>query len=317
MIIRNEEGQSVGYAYKDGVWTAFTGNVSAANVYFDNDITCAGSYTQVGNVTKTASEVTKIPAKGKSVEDVMRAIFTKELQPSATQPSAVITLTGAGSYEVGTTFTPKYTTNFNAGSYTYGPATGVTVTGWYIEDSLGHTATTTTGSFMPFVVNDTTNYKITAKASHTAGTIAVTNMGSPSNPTIQILAGDKTSNSSSVTGYRSFFYGVVNDTVAMDSAKVRALTNGKKTSAQKVTVKVNGNTNAKRIIVAIPTKSGLKVKTVSKTDGLVTDITSTYSKTGTVQVDGANNVGDMVSYDIWTYQPAAIDSGEIHEITIG
>lgn len=319
IVVKSPAGGTVGYIWNEDntKWITFSGNVLAENVFFTDDITCAGAYTQVGNISKTQNGTTTISTTGKSLLDLMTQIFTQELQPTKTEPSVSLTFSQAGEYEVGTTVTPSWSATLNAGSYTYGPATGVSATAWTITDTAGNSDTVASGSFASFVVGDSTNYKITAKVDYNAGAVANTNMGNPSSPTVQIAAGDKSKTSSAVTGYRSMFYGVVNNTNALDSAAIRALTNGGKTKATTVTVSVNGNTSAKRIIVAIPTASGKKVTTVSKTDGLVTDITSTYSKTGTVMVDGANNVGSTVSYDIWTYQPASIDAAEVHEITIG
>lgn len=318
LIISEDKTNSMGYIYTlDYNWIAFSGNVSAGNTLFEKDILCAGNYTQVGNITKTTSGTVTIPAKGKTIEEVMTNIFTQELQPTKTEPSVNITFSQAGAKEVGTTITPSYTTSLNAGSYSYGPATNVTVSAWKISDSKGNTATSASGIFDAFVVEDNTNYTITSKASHTEGAVALTNIGNASNPIVKIAAGEKSKTSSAVTGYRCMFYGILENLDTLDSDKVRALTNGGKAQSGKITVKVNGNSNAKRICVILPTSYNLKVKQVMKTDGLATDITSTYSKTGTVSVDGTGNHGLMKDYDIWTYQPAKIDAAEVHEITIG
>ena len=89
MIVKDTSGGTVGYIWNDdaSTWIAFSGNVLAQNVFFNSDITCAGSYTAVGNITKTQSGTTTISSNGKSLWDVMQAIFTKELQPTKTEPS--------------------------------------------------------------------------------------------------------------------------------------------------------------------------------------------------------------------------------------
>ena len=210
----------------------------------------------------------------------------------------------------------------NAGSYTYGPATGVTASAWTVTDTDGHSATTASGSFDKFTVGDDTNYTITAKATHNAGTVAKDNLGSNSNPVKQIAAGEKSATSGAVTGYRSFFYGILSTSSAdapLTSAIVRGLTNGGAYDAAKaLTMKVNGSTTAKRMVVAIPnssTRSG--VTKVMKTDGLATEITAAYVKTANaVDVEGVGG-HTAVKYDVWVYEPAAIDSAEVHEITLG
>lgn len=317
-IIVDDDKNAAGYIYTlQYGWLSFSGNVNASNVLFTKDILCAGNYTQVGNVTKSQSGTTTIPAEGRTIEDVFTSIFTQELQPSKTDPSVNITFSQAGAKEVGTTVNPSYSVSLSAGSYTYGPATGVTATAWSVTDSDGNSDTAASASFPSFVVTDTTNYKITAVATHTDGTDALTNIGNTSNPLVKIAAGTKSKTSSAVTGYRCTFYGILDDLNPLTSATVRSLTNGGAVASKTITVKVNGDTNAKRIIVAIPKASGKKVTKVNKTDGLVTDITTTYSITEVLPVDGANNVGNMKDYNIWTYQPASIDSAEVHEITIG
>jgi len=126
------EGSAAKYSYTayvyDGslsAWKAMDGNYKAENVYFDKDITLAGDYTSVGNIKLSDGTLS---ATGKSVKTLMDNIFTKELYPTASLPTASITL-GATSLtgEVGTTYTvPKATLKFDSvGSYTYGPDTGI------------------------------------------------------------------------------------------------------------------------------------------------------------------------------------------------
>lgn len=74
------------YVYDGEKWAAMDGNYDAENVYFTNDITLAGNYTTVGNVTKAQNGTGTLSAKGKSVKDVMMEIFTKKLQPTITDP---------------------------------------------------------------------------------------------------------------------------------------------------------------------------------------------------------------------------------------
>lgn len=317
LVISNNE-QAAGYIYtREYGWIAFDGDVTADNILFTEDIICAGDYTQVGNITKGKNDAVIIPAKDKSLSAVMRSIFTKELQPTKTEPSVNITFGKAGAYEVGTTITPSYSASLSPGSYTYGPATGVFAESWNVIDSNGNSSASASDSFPSFVVKDDTNYKITATATHNEGTVAYTNLGSNSDPEVKIAAGTKSKVSSTVTGYRCTFSGKRSDAATLTSAIVRSMTNEGRAAAKTITIKANGTSGLNNFVVAIPTSSKLKITQVMKTDGLATDITSQYSKIGTVSVDGVNNQGLFTSYDIWMYQPASIDSGEIHEIKIG
>ena len=245
-------------------------------------------------------------------------MFVKEQNPTITQPSVNITFSQAKAYEVGTVVSPSYTATFNAGNYTYGPATGVTVTSWEVRDTDGNTATTASGSFDDITVTDSTNYKITAKANHTEGAIPFTNKKNEY-AAGQIAAGSKSKVSGAVTGYRSFFYGVLDTSSAdapLTSTIVRGLTNGGAYNSSK-TFTLNGSATAKRIVIAIPassTRSGLKE--VILTSAMNTPVTDSYIKTANaVQVEGANSY-TAVDYDIYVYEPATIDAGEVHKITL-
>ena len=125
------------YFYDGSAWVAMTGSVDADKVILRENITLAGGYTQVGNLTKSQNGTATFSTKGKSVMDALTEIFSKRLQPSITaQPSiGTFTLTGAGAVEAGTKVaSAAYSAaSLNAGSYQYGPATGVTATNWKVE----------------------------------------------------------------------------------------------------------------------------------------------------------------------------------------
>lgn len=107
----------------DGMaWAAMDGNYDAENVYFDRDLTYTAA---IGALGAPSGGSGTISAKGKNVYEVLAGIMAKEQNPTTTQPSVTVTLTGAGEKEVGTEFTPAYSATLKAGSYTYGPATGV------------------------------------------------------------------------------------------------------------------------------------------------------------------------------------------------
>ena len=324
LIATNGLGVKSAYHYdeQDG-WIACDGMVDATTVILPENITMAGDYTAIGNLTKTKTGTKVFETAGKSVAAALTEILSKRLQPAdPTQPSVSLTFSQAKAYEVGTEVTPSYSASLNAGSYTYGPATGVTASEWTVTDTNGNSATTASGSFTKFTVADDTNYTITAEAKHNAGSVAKDNLGDPSDPVKQIAAGEKSATSGAVTGYRSYFYGILSTdsaTTPLTSAIVRSMTNGGAYDGSKaLTVKVNGNTAAKRIVVAIPnssTRSG--VTKVMKTDGLATEITAAYVKTANaVEVEGVNG-HTAVKYDVWVYEPASIDSAEVHEITLG
>lgn len=313
----NEENNKysyTGYVYNGTAWSAMDGNYNANNVYFDEDMLVTK---EIGYITLTNGQGT-IPSSGKNIKEVFEAMFVKEQNPSTTQPKVTLTFAQAKAYEVGTVVSPSYSATFNAGSYTYGPATGVTVTAWEISDTDGHTADTNSGSFDNVTVADDTNYKITAKATHTEGAVPVTNKKNPYEAG-KIAAGTKSATSGAITGYRSFFYGVLDTSSAdapLTSAIIRGMTNGGNYNAGK-TFTLNGSATAKRIVIAIPsasTRGGLSE--VILTSAMNTPVTDSYAKTAkAVQVEGANGA-TAVDYDVYVYEPAAIDAGEVHKITL-
>ena len=313
-LIADSKYSHTAYVYNGTAWIALDGNYNADNVYFSDDMLVTK---EIGYITLTNGQGT-IPSRGKNLSEVFEAMFVKEQNPTITQPSVNITFSQAKAYEVGTVVSPSYTATFDAGNYTYGPATGVTVTSWEVRDTDGNTATTASGSFDDITITDSTNYKITVKANHTEGAIPFTNKKNEY-AAGQIAAGSKSKASGAVTGYRSFFYGVLDTSSAdtpLTSTIVRGLTNGGAYNSSK-TFTLNGSATAKRIVIAIPassTRSGLKE--VILTSAMNTPVTDSYIKTANaVRVEGANSY-TAVDYDIYVYEPATIDAGEVHKITL-
>lgn len=275
------------YVYTGTAWSAMDGNYNADNVYLDMDITMAGNYTQVGNLTKTQNGTATFATKGKSIAKALTDIFSKRLQPGTpTAPAVTLTFGQAKAYEVGATVSPTYSASLSAGSYTYGPATGVTATSWEITDTAGNTANTATGSFADVVVADNTNYKITAKANYGEGTVAKDNLGSDSNPVVKIAAGSATKTSGAITGYRNTFYGTVAEKAEVTSTIIRGLS-GKSNAAWSngKSFTVNIPVGAVRVIFAYPATLQ-DVSSVKDVNGLNAEIKSAFTKSA-VTVAGA------------------------------
>lgn len=287
------------YVYDGESWKAMNGNYDASNVYFGDNITMAGSYSQIGNLTKTQNGTATFAVKGKSVAEAFTQIFSKRLQPGApTQPSVSLTFSQAKAYEVGTTVTPTWSATLSAGSYTYGPATGITATAWEISDTAGNTATTASGSFDAITVADGTNYKITAKATHGAGAVANDNLGSPSSPEVKIAAGSKSATSNAITGYRNTFYGTKTTKDALDSAAIRSLTtksNQAFANGKSFTIAIP--VGAVRVVFAYPATLR-DVNSVKDVNGLNAEIKSAFAKS-TIAVEGANGA-TAIDYKVYT-----------------
>lgn len=286
------------FMYDGTQWAAMTGNVGADKVILQDDIVMAGNYTQVGNMTKSQNGTSTFATKGKSVSDALTEIFSKRLQPGTpTAPAVTLTFGQAKAYEVGTTVTPTYSASLSAGSYTYGPATGITATSWEVTDTAGNSATTASGSFAEVVVADGTNYKITAKATYGEGAVAKDNLGSDSSPVIKIAAGSATKTSGAITGYRNTFYGSVTEKAELTSTIIRGLTKSNKALANGNSFTVNIPVGAKRVIFAYPATLR-DVSSVKDVNGLNAEIKSAFTKT-TLTVAGAG-ADAGIEYKVYT-----------------
>lgn len=274
------------FMYDGAQWAAMTGKVDADKVILQDDITMAGNYTQVGNLTKEQTKTATFATKGKSVAEALTEIFSKRLQPTITSnPAVTLTFGQAKAYEVGTTVSPTYSASLSAGSYTYGPATGITATSWEISDTAGNTADTASGSFADVVVTDNTNYKITAKANYGAGAVAVDNLGATSSPEIKIAAGSATKTSGAITGYRNTFYGTVTEKAEVTSTIIRGLTKSNKALSNGSSFTVTIPVGAVRVIFAYPATLQ-DVSSVKDVNGLNAEIKSAFTKSS-VTVAGA------------------------------
>ena len=317
-----QQYQYTAYVYGEtasgAAWKAMDGNYSAENVYFNDDmlITQKVGYCDITNGQGT------IPSKGKNLTQVFEAMYVKEANPSKTDPKVTFASVTSGRKEVGEKVTPTWDANFNKGSYTYGPATGLTPT-WEITDSMGHSASTETGSFAEFQVTDSTSYTITAKASYGDGAVPVTNKGNPYT-TVQIKAGSKSATSSAVYGERKAFYGAFVTPIALTGSEIRS-----KCTAKWHNDDVNSNTycsgdgytitipeGATQVVVALKDKT---IKGVYDVAAFGTNIQANNAfvlQSGKVSIPGANDYTGA-DYNVYVYTvPGGLGANTYH-ISIG
>lgn len=297
------------YVYDEGAWKAMDGNYDAGNVYFGKDIT----YTVgIGTLAKPSGSAT-FNAKGKSLEQVLSSLMAKEANPSKVEPAVSFSSgSNPGTYEVGTKKNLSYSVALSAGSYTYGPPTGITAQSWSVVCD-GVTKTTATGTFEN-VVAEATAKKIVATAEYGDGAVPVTNLGN-AYPAGKIVAGSKSANSGEYKGVRHMFWGpMTNAGMALNSANIRALAHNK-ASGTGVLATFGAGAGAKKVVVAVP--AGRKITKVLMPSALNADVTALFVKQGTQsQVEGANAYA-AAAYDVYVYQPASIDAGETYSVTIG
>lgn len=185
-------------------------NLDADMVTFDKDLVFTKTFGKYVPDKTTGSVTIPTATDGMSLKDLLLNAFSEETDPSVTDPAVSFSSVAEGSKEVGTEVTLSYTASLSAGSYTYGPATGITAKTWEVSvaNIEGSSKLTTNSSNFGKVTvkdGDSAKYKITAKATYDAGAMPVTNLGNDC-PAKQIAAGSKSKTSSGLTGYRAWFH---------------------------------------------------------------------------------------------------------------
>ena len=264
------------------------------------------------------------------VMDALTEIFSKRLQPTITaQPSiGTFTLTGAGAVEAGTKVAAAAYSGatLNAGSYQYGPATGVVATNFKVEritnaattqvasvDAASLTAGSDNNGGVGFIIGDAggdnavSSLKYRVTATHGAGVTAKDNLGAASSPVVAIAAGSKTKDTAAYTPFRNVFYGASTSKPALDSAAIRAL--GKTGKAYAAgTLTINVPVGAQRVAIAC-------IATTNET-AMNADVTGTFVKS-TVSVEGANGYAAK-EYNVWVFEPAvAYGNAAVLKVTLG
>lgn len=277
--------------------------MDAEKVIFSEDLLTT---TAIGNIKLTNGQAT-IPAAGKNLKQVWETIFVKEKNPATTQPSVSLTCSQAKAYEVGSVITPEYKATLKAGSYTYGPATGITATSWLVTDTAGHTSENASGSFPEVLVDDSMNYEITATATHGDGTIPVTNLGNEY-PDGQIKAGSKSAKTSmAISGYRNSFYGTLEEKGEITSDVIRGLTSSGAALADGDSFDVPIPVGAMCVVIAYPATLR-DVSSIKDVNGMSAEISSSFTPE-TVQVEGANGHA-AIDYKVYTLEFANANDAE-------
>lgn len=322
-LIAGDKYSYTSFVYDGENWAAMDGNYSADNVYFDSDLTVTAP---IGVITIPESGSTKIEAVGKNLSSVLASILAAPKAPEVTDPSITVKFTNpTKSLEVGSTITPQYETTFDAGSYSYGPETGITVSSWSVKNSNDIVVEAASGSFPEITVSDdmiSKGYSATATANHTAGAMPVNNLGEDA-PDSQIAEGSVSATTATkLTGYRNFFYGMLATSSTeepLTSAVIRTLTkggnyNGKKTFSMDAS-KLAG---VKRMVIAYPantTRGGLSSVLLPNSLQYNAFANGDYKKVADVNVEGANGY-TAIPYTVYVYEPLSIDATEIHDVTL-
>ena len=336
-------------------WEAITGRVDADKVILHEDITLAGDYISVGNISKGSSTATAtFSTKGKSVSEAFKEIFSKRLQPEITQSPSVtdFALQSSGAKEAGTVISSTSFSGavFEDGAYTYEDITGVTVSSWKVsrltkagssttEVETANISSATSGTDNNggegFTIGDQTGafnsirYKITAN--YTNGNVAKDNLGDNSSPEVKISASSTSQTTSAITSYRNYFMGTVsttsppttssniNSTFIRDTLKYHTASTPNGSSARGAY-----SSGVKSLYIPSGT-TGVYIACINGKSGVTKVfntatneyIESVFTKVEGISVQGANKYTG-VSYNVWYYVPAAPFSSDITlNVTLG
>lgn len=314
--IANDKYEYTAYVYTNKAWVAMDGNYNAKNVYFDSDLVLTAD---VGVQAIPSSGSKTLNTTGKNVKQVLDMLFAARKTPTRTLPAVTLTSADSKSYEVGTSVSPKYSATLSAGSYTYGPATGITASSWSVTLDK-QTLTTASGTFDAITIADNTNLSIKATANYEAGAVPVDNLGEALTDATelsncQIQAGSASKTGAVIKGYRKAFYGAKTAPIDLTSANIRGLS-GQDASGS--SIKVTVPEGAKQVVIAVPT--GRVVTVVADTGAFGTDIFSSFVKS-VVSVGGADATAEAIGdyakdYNVYVYSPAAALGANTYNVTV-
>lgn len=314
--IAKDKYEHTAYIYTGEKWAAMDGNYNATNVYFDTDLTITADI-GVQEIDSTGSKI--LDTTGKNLKQVLDMIMASRGLPTRSNPSVTIISDEDNAYEVGSEVTLRYSATLNPGSYSYGPATGITASSWSVTFN-NETLTTATGTFNTLTVDDNTKLRVSATATYDAGAAPKDNLGeiitdATELATCQIQAGNKVGYTNYVTGYRNSFYGSKTTSVELNSANIRALTAEKSTLN---TLRVSIVEGARQVIIAVP--EGRVVTKVADEGAFGTDIFSSFNLS-TVSVGGVDATADAIgnyakNYNVYVYNPSTALGANTYTVTI-
>lgn len=343
------------YMYNGSAWQALDGNYDASNVYFDSNLIMTAN---IGVQSLGTASSKELSTSGKSLKQVLSMILAKEEAPTiSANPSVTTYLANNASpansdvtVEGGSTITPKWSASFSAGSYSYGPATGITPSAWEVKGYIGsnavsgHSSTETSGTFSNVVLAAGQTYKVNAKATYLAGALAYTNLGeeykagnalfdeTEGAASVQIAAGSKNDDSPTITAWQQGYYiGTLESDVEITSDILRARDTNKvlKNRAVKgsnyaaaTDLKFSPSGTMAKFVIAYPAAKDMTNGAYDSAKGLQSFFNNSsfeeYKGNFTrsvIKVAGADNdltSAHAVDYAVWTWVPASAFSGSIN-----
>ena len=252
-----------------------------------------------------------IIAADTSIDAIVKKLVQQQIPPTYTSPSISLSVSGkaAGSYEAGTSCNPTFTSTFTAGDA--GAITEHKITKDDVSVATGTSATLTHSE--TFVLPEAT-VKFKSTCTYEDGAIKNDNFGE-AYPNTAIKAGSKSSSEKSYTGFRKYFYGADNGTVAITTSDdIRALTGSSVAAAAGKTFTLKVTKGQRRATFAYP--ASLRDVSSVKYVEFNNDESKTFFTQTLVDVEGADGF-DAVSYKVYTYIPdQAFPSDMTFSVTI-
>lgn len=302
-LIADNKYQHTSYVYDGEKWVAMDGNYDAENVYLASNLTITADIGVQKLEDGAGSKV--LETAGKNLKQVLDMILASRTLPNYVAPSITVSCPEAGSYEVGTSVTPTYTTTFNKGEYNYAPykETGVTATDWVVTFD-GATLHEASGSFNTIVVTDGYSKRIGAYATHSAGVAPEDNLGnvvtnSAELATCQIQEGNTaTKYSNYISSFRYMFYGSSVTPISLTSNEVRNLS---KRQSSKSSFDMSITDGANQVVIAIP--EAYTLGKVADKAAFGTDILEKFGEPSIISIAGASE-GYDANYKVYVYSPS-------------
>ena len=321
------------YSDTEGDWVALVGNVDAEKVILRGDITLAGNYSQVGNLTKTQTGTATFATDGMSVANALKEILSKREQPTITANPSIgnVTISPTGAVEAGTVVNnvtgSKVT--FDDGSYTYEATTGVAVTAREVDRVTvpatynADVSVSDDGSFTdaPALTigdqggdNVVSSLKYTETVTYSDGNVAKDNLGDTSDPAVKITGSSVSKTSAAITPFRKYFYGTLTTQKdAFTSDDIRALTGSTGPASNGKTFSITIPDGTKQVVIAYPA-TYKDLAQVKDTGAFGTDIVGSFVKS-VVSVKGANGYTG-IDYKVYVYSPATALGANKYDVKI-
>lgn len=308
-LIANDKYQHTAYVYDltNTRWVAMDGNYSAINVFTTEDIQVT---TGIGELAADT-----IIVAGTNMADLLQQILSQSKDPIKTEPrisNFSVTNNGSGTtFEAGTSITPKWSSTFNAGSYSYKSSvsdtdiipvsgTGVAVSDWSILKNEIEINSNQSGTGEAFILEDSP-VVFKSIANYSSGNYALTNLNRLPETEVRIQAGSAEA-SASITSYRKMFAGSTSET-DITSDLIRSLDTSAIASSSGLEFKANiGDT---KLIFAYPsdlTTAEPNFEYFAMAWDSVGDFTKLDNTIQVADARGGNN--GLKDYTVYVYVPA-------------